>query len=465
MSTGEHVHQPPLRSVHQPPLRAAIAAPGITLSPRRLSAQAGWLGVVGLLIGGFLVSAAAAQSALLLPDTVKLAVPQVPQWLVGPLGHAGVGLGLGGLIVVFSGMFVCYLVALRAGRRLSTRTVVLSIVALVLLLALAPPLLSTDLFSYQAYARMGSVYGINPYVIGPGAIKGDPWYGYIGSPWVKTPTAYGPLFTILTYPVAALGFAASTAAFKLVAAACSLFVVFATWKSAKLRETNQLRAVILVGLNPVLLIYGIGGGHNDLLMLALLSGGIWALLAQRRGSTGALVIVAAAVKLTAGMLLPFAMLARAGAPGSAGRSGSRRFTVLGGAAIAAVIALGASFALFGSGPLQLLSTLQTIQSHGGAQSIPGFISRAVGLGRLSKGVQIGLEVVFVASFVWLVVRVRAGRLDWIAGAGWAVVALLVTSTFLLPWYVTWLLPLAALGRDRRLFLATMALSAICLTSL
>ena len=42
-------------------------------------------------------------------------------------------------------------------------------------------------------------------------------------------------------------------------------------------------------------------------------------------------------------------------------------------------------------------------------------------------------------------------MDWIDGAAWAAAALLITASSLLPWYVAWLLPLAALGRDRRLW--------------
>ena len=47
----------------------------------------------------------------------------------------------------------------------------------------------------------------------------------------------------------------------------------------------------------------------------------------------------------------------------------------------------------------------------------------------------------------------------IAMAGWATLAILVASAWLVPWYALWLLPLAALSGDRRLLWATVALSA------
>jgi hypothetical protein len=67
--------------------------------------------------------------------------------------------------------------------------------------------------------------------------------------------------------------------------------------------------------------------------------------------------------------------------------------------------------------------------------------------------------------IWLTVEVWRGRLDWITAAGWATVALLLTAGFLLPWYVAWLIPLAALSADRRLQGASLALTAVCLTTL
>ena len=65
-------------------------------------------------------------------------------------------------------------------------------------------------------------------------------------------------------------------------------------------------------------------------------------------------------------------------------------------------------------------------------------------------------------FVWLVVKVARDGLDSIDGAGWATVAMLVTASSLLPWYVCWALPLAALGTDRRLWRASIVISGVVL---
>ena len=59
---------------------------------------------------------------------------------------------------------------------------------------------------------------------------------------------------------------------------------------------------------------------------------------------------------------------------------------------------------------------------------------------------------------WLLRRTWRGA-DAITMAGWATVALLLCSAWPVPWYLAWLLPLAALGRSRPLVAATIALTA------
>jgi hypothetical protein len=42
------------------------------------------------------------------------------------------------------------------------------------------------------------------------------------------------------------------------------------------------------------------------------------------------------------------------------------------------------------------------------------------------------------------------RREWLAGAGWATLALLASLGWLMPWYLVWLLPFAALASSPRL---------------
>jgi alpha-1,6-mannosyltransferase len=448
-------------SVNSPPLGATqsgtfdLRAPALDA---RRSASPNWLGVLGvagLLTTGLLVALAAAGTSKLLPQPFQLGGIGLVG-LAGSFGTTGIDLGHLGLTIVMVAMFASYVVTVRSANRLSPLLVLGAIAALHALMLLAPPLFSTDVFSYQFYGRTGAVYGANPYLAGPYALYHDPLYFYLGSKWVQTPTVYGPLFTALSYLLAPLAIPANVLAYKVIAAVSSLAVVALVWNGARLRGIDPIRAAALVGLNPLIVVYGVGGGHNDLLMLALLLAGV-VLLLQGRDRLGAGSIVgAAAIKVTAGLLLPFAL---AGARGAGGRQYlTRRRNLLIGAGVAATALTAFAFAVFGAGPLHLPATIANVQGKGNWQSVPGFIGTRLGLGTVSHSTALVLGALFAIALVWLIWQVWRGELDWIAGAGWASIALLVSAGSLLPWYVAWLMPLAALGRDGRLWRASIVLT-------
>jgi Glycosyltransferase family 87 len=423
-----------------------LDAGGVTSSSRR-----GLIAVGGLLVTGAVISVAAAHTESFLPETIR----PVPPALAGVFNAAGLNLHVGGAIAALLLMFVSYAVVVAASGQLSARVVLMAIAGLHALVVLAPPLLSTDVFSYQAYARMGAEYGSNPYLNGPHAIALDQVFPYVGAKWSYAPSTYGPVFTVFSYLLAPLSIAASVVAYKSIATIASLGLVALVWHCARLRGINPVKAVALVGLNPLLVLYGIGGGHNDLLMLFVLVAAIYAILASRERLGGALTMLAIGVKLTAGLLLPFALAA--GGPQRA-RGQRRNLAVGAGVGLALIASL--SFSVFGSGAFNLLSTVTQSQSKGDWKSIPGFISTRLHLPAVGQITGYVLATAFLIVCCWLLWRVWRGRTDWIEGAGWATLAMLVASSSLLPWYVAWLLPLAALGHDRRLFRMAIVLTGV-----
>jgi hypothetical protein len=143
------------------------------------------------------------------------------------------------------------------------------------------------------------------------------------------------------------------------------------------------------------------------------------------------------------LLLPFLLLAVG--------SGQRRIRILVGAALGAIPLAALSVAAFGlSLPnLQDQSTLLT------AFSIPNVVGLALGVG---GGTPVLLRIADVAVVATIVVLLRR-RGDWISHAGWATLALIASLAWLMPWYLIWLAPLAALGASRALRRATLALTA------
>jgi hypothetical protein len=145
-------------------------------------------------------------------------------------------------------------------------------------------------------------------------------------------------------------------------------------------------------------------------------------------------MLAVGVKFTAILLLPFLLIAA--------RPAERRLRVLAGAALATIPLVALSVAVFGFTlpNLQDQSTLLT------DLSIPNLVGLALGIGGGTPGLLRVADVALVLAVVYLLRR----RRDWLSDAGWATLALVASLAWLVPWYIVWVLPLAALGTSVRL---------------
>ena len=88
-------------------------------------------------------------------------------------------------------------------------------------------------------------------------------------------------------------------------------------------------------------------------------------------------------------------------------------------------------------------------------SIPNVVGWVIGAGGGAPALLRVGNVMLVVAVVYLLFR----RRDWLAEAGWSTVALIASLAWLVPWYVIWVLPLAALGSSIRLRRAAVALTA------
>lgn len=406
------------------------------LDPARI--LLGYGALAGMLaVSLFVAAAAAAGPSFLVPS----AHSHLPSWIAGVF--AGTHLLLSGRNFALCVVALCigYAAALACASALSRRIVLTAIVGLHVVFMLAPPLLSTDLFSYVAYARLGAIHHLDPYVHGPIAAPHDPIFRFVGSFWDHTRSAYGPIFTIGSYPLALLGVTASLWGLKVIAAASSLAVIALVHRCARRVGRDPLIAAMLVGLNPMLLLYAVGGGHNDMLMLAIAMAGVALVLAGRTGAGAGAVIVSAAVKVSSIAILPFLVAA----------SPDRR-RALAGALVAGVAtaALGAIF--FGPHALGFIAVLRGNQQLvSGTSSVSDLTALFGPLG----DTRVFTILILAGGVPYLLWRVLRHRMDWIAASGWTLLALTYTTSFLLAWYTIWSLPFAALTRDRRLLAATL----------
>ena len=256
--------------------------------------------------------------------------------------------------------------------------------------------------------------------------------------------------------------AVAVAVLKAVAALSVLGIAALVAHLAAWRGVDPLRAAAFVALNPLVLVHVVGGAHNDGLTMLLAMLAVAAVLRARELAGGAALAAAIATKASAAFLAPFALLgARTHSPlpcrGMAttrNRRGSCRVLV---GCLCAGLGIAASALLaFGwdwLGGFGLAGENQSLTSY---MSIPITAARLTGLE--PGAVRLAAAILFAAAIAGLLIWTWRGA-DWVRAAGWAALALLLATSWLLPWYLIWVLPLAAVSRDRPLQLLTLILTA------
>lgn len=229
------------------------------------------------------------------------------------------------------------------------------------------------------------------------------------------------------------------------------------------RGIDPLRAAAFVALNPLVLVHVVGGAHNDGLTMLLAMLAVAAVLGGRELAGGAALTAAIATKAAAAFIAPFALLGAIVHPSPVpfwgmeprrnGRGGVR---LLLGGWIAAIGIAAAAFLAFGWDWLAGFGLAGENQSRTSYMSIPITTARLTGLD--PGAVRLAAAILFATAIAYLLVWTWRGN-DWVRAAAWAALALLLATAWLLPWYLIWVLPLAAISRDRPLQLLTLALTA------
>jgi hypothetical protein len=425
----------------------------------------GALGLVGVVASVSLISAGAASAP---SQYVPARAGGWPAWLAGPLRGLDLGLSSSRFQLLMLIMCAGYVLVLACARGVSPVALGCAVVAANAVLLVGPPLISQDVFGYLSYARLGALHGLDPYTHVAAEAPTDAVFRFIGWPFQHSP--YGPLFTLASYALVPLGIAGGLWAFKAIAALSALAAVALVARTAARLGHSPVWAAAFVGLNPVLLVLAVGGAHNDTLVMLALAGAL-ALSAgtglrdraragaaqadaagagSRARAAAAVLATGVGIKVTAGLVLPFLVLAPP-------RMRARARVAL--AALGALTALAALGALgFGVHAFGFVNAVGEQQQLVAIHSVPAETARLLGL----SGTPSWWRHLFLAGFALVLAfalwRTTRGA-DWRVAAGWSTIALLCSTAWLLPWYAVWVLPLAAVSGQRRLRAATLVLCA------
>ena len=178
---------------------------------------------------------------------------------------------LGSFLLLFALQYVAYRL-LRARPTAGPLELILTGQAVFGVLVMAIyPVAALDLYDYLMYGRVVLQYGGNPFIQPPSAFP-DPLVGY--SPWPNERSVYGPLWQVVSLGPTALSNGSVLAGlllFKALALICFAACSVAIWEI--LRAVAPARApagTLLFAWNPLLVFELVGNGHNDVLMVLFL---------------------------------------------------------------------------------------------------------------------------------------------------------------------------------------------------
>jgi Glycosyltransferase family 87 len=357
-------------------------------------------------------------------------------WLVGA-----------GVLVTVTAV-AAFLLLLRESWRghVSARSVLLLAVGANLIVLLLPLLFSRDVYSYAFYGRIAGVYHANPYVHTPVEFATDRLWSFVGPKWVDTPAVYGPAWTQASSLIAGRvgSVAGMVQTFRVIAVAASLGTIALIADGVRrVWPARTAFAVAAFGLNPVVVFHSVASGHNDLLVALAVAGSLAFLIRGRQLPAVAVLTLGVLVKapaLVALLLVLVWCIARA--------PRERRWrTALTHVGLAAI--LGLVFAApFLQGRDPTLGMLELAGHEGWLAPSPSVrkLVDAISFGTLGWTVRVAFALVLLVALAALardVARRASERSPRELGAalGWALILLMLLGPVLLPWYVTWALPL------------------------
>jgi alpha-1,6-mannosyltransferase len=298
-----------------------------------------------------------------------------------------------------------------------------------------PLLLSADAWTYWGYARLD-----NPYEQTPAELRDTASYQWLGERWRETSSVYGPAFSLAVEPTSAIESPSAVAwLFRVVAAAAVCVCVVVAARAGPF-------AAAFVGWNPVLAVHAAGGGHNDAWIGALVVGALTLGAVGRRDAAGVAWVVGAFVKWIPLVLLPLRVLEA--------RTTGRRVGHMG-FALAAISTVVLATWQYGTSWIEAFGPLARNAGDTTSFALPG---RLTDLG-VPKAVALSLAgAAFVVAYVWLARQARRGNARVALAAG----LLLTCSPYVTPWYLAWVVPLAAIEDDGAARLLALALTAYLL---
>lgn len=312
------------------------------------------------------------------------------------------------------------------------------------------PITALDVVLYAVRARLWALYGANPMLALPASFPQDPFIKLAGE-YVKQPSPYGPLWELVAQiPVrlGVTGIGSGIVAMKIIAllsyTGMAFLIGWQAHQQSNSHNVSSLTALVFFALNPLVLLEGIGNGHNDMLLLLFMTLGL--VLWQHKNWMWAAIALTCAtlVKANGMVLLPlFGIAVLVDAPDWSTRF-KRGFGII---AIFLLLILGA-YRIFGPIPQVFTESRYVLFARLGFS--PSYAIRILinqfthNLRIVRLPTELG-NLLFVLYYIYLAIRLAMRKMSLLEAGFMAFFAVILLSSTFRIWYPLWLLPFAALN--------------------
>lgn len=215
-----------------------------------------------------------------------------------------------GILFLFYGLYgvTAYI---ASQKKLTTSHLWRIIGSMVVILLLSYPAFSYDMFNYMFTAKTVLVYHKNPYdVIALQFVGIEPWLSFMR--WTHLPSAYTPLWILLTLPAYMLGFGYFLVVLWNIKLLVAISYVIAIWYMEKILRIvdpdHAALGMVVFALNPLVIIETLVSSHNDMVMMAIVLVALYYFLIKKPWQSFFFLAASVAMKLMTIFLVPIFFL-------------------------------------------------------------------------------------------------------------------------------------------------------------
>lgn len=211
-------------------------------------------------------------------------------------------------LLALSAVNYLFLLDLAKRDKVSSRELLLLVVAGAIIGVISYPAFSHDFFNYMFDARILTKYGLNPYSFKALDFPADSWTRFMH--WTHRIYPYGPLWLLLTLVPSFVGlqkFLLSLFFFKSMFSLSYSACAYLIYKIQRLQKSNPQYSVLFYAANPLIIVETLISPHNEGIIIILILVSLLLFSKGKKLLSFIFLVLSSLIKYTSLTLLPLAL--------------------------------------------------------------------------------------------------------------------------------------------------------------